>query len=395
MIWKLLKRNISFWQISGYAIATLIGLTIVMTAVQFYGDLRTALETPADGEISIAPGQNLVISKPVSLGATFSGEAPTFSDDEIGEIEAQAWSGRVARFQAADFSVFAGVNFGGRGLTTALFFESVPDDLVDIDPDDWFFDPAEPMIPIVISKDYLSLYNFGFAASGRMPVVSESIIKSVPLSVTLTGNGRRETFSARIVGFSSWLNTIAVPQSFMDWAHASFGTGENAGPSRLIVEVEDISDPEANKFMEDRNYEIAGPDNSLGRTAFILNLITSVVIAIGVVITLLALFILVLSLYLLIQKNRKTVSGLLLLGYTPAAVSQSYMLLVAAVNLAVMILASVAVFVAHEYWGKMFESSDYDIGSISNVLLLGAGLIILITLINWGVIRRLVRRNFR
>ena len=104
-------------------------------------------------------------------------------------------------FQAADFKVWAGVDFGGRGMSTALFFESVPDSIVDVDPELWKFNPSAPEIPIIISKDYLTLYNFGFAASGNMPMLSEGMIGSVPLTITISGAGNTTTLPGRIVGF--------------------------------------------------------------------------------------------------------------------------------------------------------------------------------------------------
>ena len=44
----------------------------------------------------------------------------------------------------------------------------------------------------------------------------------VPLKLSLSGNGRQEWVDARIVGFSSRLNTIAVPEEFMQWANSEF-----------------------------------------------------------------------------------------------------------------------------------------------------------------------------
>ena len=40
IIWKLLRQHISKGQLIGFAIANLIGLTIVLLAVQFYRDVR-------------------------------------------------------------------------------------------------------------------------------------------------------------------------------------------------------------------------------------------------------------------------------------------------------------------------------------------------------------------
>ena len=210
MIGSVLRHNISKVQIAGYALATLVGLTIVAVAVQFYTDVSQALGGRADAS-ALIDGRRMVISRTVSIKDTFRGSAPAFSDGDIADIAAQPWAAGVTPFTAADFAVRASVQLGGRGMSTALFFESLPDRLIDIDPSVWTFDPSHPEIPVMIPKDYLTLYNFGFAASGGMPAVSESMLSQVPLSVTLTGNGRSETLPARIAGYSDWLNTIAVP----------------------------------------------------------------------------------------------------------------------------------------------------------------------------------------
>ena len=41
IVWRLLRKNISAAQIAGYAIANLVGLSIVLTAIQFYRDVNS------------------------------------------------------------------------------------------------------------------------------------------------------------------------------------------------------------------------------------------------------------------------------------------------------------------------------------------------------------------
>lgn len=397
MIWKLLRRNISIWQIAGYAFSTLIGLTIVLVALQFYSDVSAGLNDSDadDGGLGLISKRNIVISKPVGLKSSISGKAPSFSEADIEEIRRQKWSGAVMPFQAADFKVWAGLDLGGRSLSTALFFESVPDSIVDIDSAQWTFDPSSPLIPIIIPKDYLSLYNFGFAASGNMPMLSEGMISSVPLTVTIAGRGKTATIPARIVGFSSWLNTVAVPQAFMDWAHAAFGEEEAAAPSRLVVEIADPADPAVDEFMTARAYEVAGPKNDLGRVSFFLTLLTTVIAGIGALITLLALGILILSLYLLVQKNRKAISGLLLLGYTPRQISSRYFSLVLCVNISVLLLSCLALPFIQRLWTPALEALSMNAASFWTTFACAALIMIVISTLNLLTIRRLVTRCFR
>ncbi len=42
MVWNLLKKNISVAQIAGYAVANLVGLAIVLSAICLYCYLRSA-----------------------------------------------------------------------------------------------------------------------------------------------------------------------------------------------------------------------------------------------------------------------------------------------------------------------------------------------------------------
>lgn len=395
MIWKLLRKNISIWQIAGYALATFIGLVIVLVALQFYRDVSVCLRLDNDeGGVSLVSKRNIVISKPVGLKSTLSGDAPSFTTAEIEDLNRQKWSGAVMPFQAADFKVYAGLDLGGRSLSTALFFESVPDSIVDIDPALWHFDPAQPEIPIIVSKDYLTLYNFGFASSGNMPMLSEGMIGSVPLTVTIAGNGNTATLPARIVGFSSWLNTVAVPQSFMNWAHDSFGHASVPQPSRLVVELADPASPDVDKYMEAHGYEVAGPKNDLGRLSFFLTLLTSVIAGIGALITLLSLGILVLSLYLLVQKNRKAISGLLLLGYTPSEVAAKYSAMVLCVNGAVLLLSCAAIPLVQSLWRPGLEALAIAPSSVWPTIAVGAGIIIVISTLNILTIRRLVKQCF-
>lgn len=394
MIWKLLRHNISVWQIAGYAAATLVGLVIVMVAVQFYRDAARTLGADGDGGVGLLSSRNLVISKPVGLSATLSGQTPSFSPSEIEEIEAQPWASAVSPFQAADFGVRAGVELGDRAMHTALFLESVPDRLLDIDERSWKFDPENPSVPIIISKDYLALYNFGFAASGHMPMINESMLSSVPLTITLSGNGNQATLPGRIVGYSDWLNTVAVPQAFMDWAHGRFGAGPVARPSRLVIEVSDPSDPSIESFLSAHDYELAGPGNDIGRAAFFLRLITTVIVAVGAVITVLALGILVLSLFLLVQKNRRAISGLLLLGYTPSEVSACYIKLVAWVNLAVLVVACCALAVLAPMWQGALAAIDIEGASVLVSIGVGTLIMVAITIINICVIKRLVKKVY-
>lgn len=394
LVRRLLRRNISTSQLVGFAAANLVGLLIVLTALQFYRDVTATW----DDEDSFISRDYLIISKHIGgLGSFMGGTKSTFSEAEISDLEAQPWSRRVGKFSSAGFNVNASVNMGGNTLGTALFLEAIPSDFFDVKPENWTFAPGQRQpLPVIISKDYLTLYNFGFATSRGLPQISESMIGMVPLKLSLSGNGMQQYVDARVVGFSSRLNTIAVPEEFMDWANASFAEkGAESQPSRLIVEVSSPGDPAVNGYMDAHGYEIAGDKVDNGRAAFFLSVVTTIVVAVGVVISALAFFILLLSIFLLLQKNRLKMHQLMLLGYRPGDISKQYDMLVVIVNLFVLVVASSAVAFASGLWQKSLGSIGAESASIWPTLLVGLCIVAVITVGSVLAINRSVKRVFR
>lgn len=393
-VWRLLRRNISAGQIAGYALANLVGLTIVLTAVQFYRDITSVW----DDEDSFISSDYMILSKKVPGSGLFfesNGESVRFSPEEVAELERQPWVKEVGEFTAADFNVYARIDMAGNSLGSALFLESIPDDFFDISPEGWNYRPGESkFVPVIISKDYLSLYNFGFATSRGMPQLSEDLIGLVPLRLSLSGNGRQEWLDARIVGFSSRLNTIAVPAEFMNWANERYSETPPEQPSRLIVKLDRPGDPQAENYIREHGYETAGDRANNGKTAFFLSIVTGIVVAVGLIISLLAFFILMLSIYLLLQKNREKIRNLMLLGYSPSQVARYYNTIVLTVNTLVLIIATAVMLIGSAFWRKPLESLGVTPASPWFVILLGVVIISLISLGNVIAIRGRIRRDF-
>lgn len=389
-VWRLLRRNISAAQLAGYAVANLVGLAIVITAVQFYRDI-TSVWNADDSFIS---RDYLILSHKVSgLGSMLGGGPATFSDDEIARLEQQPWVRRTGRFTASGFNVAAAVDMGGRSLNTALFLESIPSEFFDLVPDGWNWKPGQP-VPVVISKEYLTLYNFGFASSRGLPQVSEKMVSMVPLRLSLSGAGSQQWVPARIVGFSSRLNTIAVPEEFMTWANERFADEGPQQPSRLIVEVNTPGDPAIKRYLESNSLESAGDKVDNGRAAYFLSVATAVVIAVGAVICLLAFFILLLSIYLLLQKNREKLHDLMTLGYSPGRVAKLYYIITASINAVVLIGAIVAMLIGSALWKAPLASIGVSTSSPLVSCLIGLAIMSLITAGNFLAIRHNVRRTF-
>ncbi len=387
LMWKLLRKHISTPQLIGFSIANLIGLSIVILAVQFYCDVLPVFTD----EESFIRKDYLIITRNISSAGAIMGTSAEFSDEDIADIEQQPWCRRVGKFTSSKFSIIASIGGGTSPMIrTMFFFESIPNNFIDVDSTSWHFDPQRPQVPVILSREYLSLYNFGFAATQGMPKVSEGEVSSVPLTFNLAGNGHSDMMNGRIVGFSNRLNTIIVPDEFMRWANARYGTGEVQQPLRLVVEVNRPGDPKIQAYMDAHKYMIAGDKMASSKTYYFLTLIIIIVIVIGVLISLLSFFVLMLSIYLLLQKNTKKLQDLIMLGYSPRQVSAPYVKMVVLINVAVLIASIVLMLVARGCYMPMLREMGTNGGTIIPALIVAVVIMAAITAGNVWAIRRKV-----
>lgn len=337
LVWKLLRKHVSLPQLAGFFLANLFGMVIVLLGVQFYKDIIPVFR---DGD-SFMKKDYLIVTKKISTLGSFVGKSNTFTEQDIKEIKDQPFTKSVGTFQPSQFKVSAGLGMESAGirLSTEMFFESVPDEYVDVNLDKWHFDENSQEIPIIIPRNYLNLYNFGFAQARSLPKLSEGLMGMVQLDIMLRGNGDLEKYKGNIVGFSNRLNTILVPEEFMAWANRRFAPNSNARPSRLIVEVNNPADASIAKFFQKKGYETEDNKLDTGKTAYFLRLMIGIVLAIGLFISILSFYILMLSIYLLLQKNTVKLENLLLIGYSPAKVALPYQLLTVLLNVLVLLLA--------------------------------------------------------
>lgn len=386
MVWKLLRQHISVSQLAGFFLANLCGMIIVLLGIQFYRDVLPVF-TQGD---SFIKKDFVIVSKKVSTLGTLVGKSSTFSTGDVAKIEEQPFTKSVGRFLPSQFKVSAGMGMQGIRMSTDMFFESVPDEFVDVKLDKWTFDPSSDVVPIIIPRNYLNLYNFGFAQSRNLPQLSEGVMGMVNLDIRIMGNGQVKQLKGNIVGFSNRLNTILVPETFMNWANAAYGTGQKAEPSRLIVEVNNPTDERIAKFFQQKGYETEGNSLDAGKASWFLKVVIGIVLSVGLLISVLSFYILILSIYLLLQKNSTKLENLLLIGYSPARVARPYQLLTIILNLVVLALGVVAVIAVRSLYLDTVMNLYPDAGSGSVLPSVVTGIIIFIgvSALNIVIIRR-------
>nr|WP_297267070.1 ABC transporter permease [uncultured Prevotella sp.] len=391
LVWKLLRQHISIPQFAGFAFANLFGMLIVLFGFQFYQDVLPVF-TQQD---SFMKADYLIMSKKIGMGNTISGRTNTFSGSEIDDVSSQKFVKKVGKFTSTEYKVDASMGVNGVNvLNSELFFESVPDGFVDVPLKDWKYEPGSKEVPIILPRTYINMYNFGFAQSHSLPKISDGLVGMIDFEIFIQAGGKKEQFKGKVIGFSSRLNTILVPQAFMDWSNHEFAPEDHSDPTRLIVEVGNPADENISQYLDENGYEVETDKLDAEKTTYFLRMMVTMVMVVGLVISILSFYILMLSIYLLVQKNSSKLENLLLIGYSPANVSKPYQLLTMGLNIVVLIVAWVVLFFLRSYYMDFIETlfPDIDEGSMLPAILLGLVLFFIVSVLNIIAIRRKVMK---
>ena len=383
LIWKLLRKHISVFELAVFFVANLIGMAVILAGIQIYSDLSPMLT----GEKSLIGNDYMIISRPIER---VGGETPKISEAEIEALRGEAFVENLGIFASSKFRVDGGIEFKGKQLSTMMFFESVPNEFIDVDSEEWNYEEGDNIVPIILPRNYLNLYNFGFSQTQGLPNITEEMIKRVEISLRIMGNGHTDYYSGYVVGFSDRLNTILVPMSFMTWANDYYSEDYSGDATRLILEVQNPSAPEVVEYMAEHNFVAEDKPSESNKALFLLQVCVAVIVCIGAVFSMLSIIILTLSIYLLLQKNVTKLENLVLIGYKPSYVAMPYILMTMILNVSIYLISIVLVSYGQGmymgYIGKLFGVTLE--ASPATAIVAGLMLTAAITLFNFFIIYR-------
>lgn len=387
---KLLLRHISLSQLFGFFISNLVGMLIILSALQIYADISPMLN---NGNSFMKP-ENMVLSKKVTTYNTISGSAPSFAEYELDDIRKQPFVKEISPFVPALFDVklSLGSEHLGMNMTTDMFLEALPSKYIDVDLSKWEYIEGAPL-PMIIPRNYLNLYNFGFAASRQLPALSESILSDVPFKLRIRGNNKQLELETHVVGYSNEINTILVPLEFMEYANSRFAAGEEAKVSRIVMEVENPTDEAIIDFINESGYVLEGDTSDTSKVKYFLRVLVSIAIFIGGLISALSLYVLLLSIFLLLQKLTAQIDTLLLLGYKLHSIAIPYCLLGVFLNLLSLVLAIFSVSYIQGIYTPLLTKvyPQFEAISMSTTVTIGVVLVVVISIINSVAITQKVK----
>lgn len=386
LVWKLLRQHISLPQFAGFLFANLFGMIIVLLGVQFYNDILPVFTA----EDSFMKGDYVVISKQIGGAMGTSGSSAAFSDDEVAQLQSQPFMEKVGTFVGNDFKATATMGVSGTiVLNSEIFLQSIPDDFVSVAGEEWSYKDGSGVVPVILPRTYINIYNFGFAKSRSLPRISDGLASTIDLNLHISGNGQQTDVKGRVIGFSTRMGEILVPRSFMSWANKVYASPENTGAMRLVAQVAMPMAEQAESYMTQHGYEVEDNEQNARKATYFLRLVVTLVLIVGLVISVLSFYILMLSIFLLVQKNSEKLRNLLLIGYSPTQTARPYQLLTLMLNGVVLVLSLVVVLVVRNYYMDVVYTVFPQIEESTMLPAVACGIVLfgVVTLVNNVAIR--------
>jgi len=379
MLLKLQKRTLVISQIIGYALTLLIGVTIILVTTQFFFDIKPLLFK----QTNVFKSKSAIISKNISIFKTIDKEKIYFTNEEIIDLKNQPFIKNISNFNSATFKInaYSKKTDSVPAFYTDLFFESIPDKYIDVETDEWKWNNSLDFIPIIIPENYLNLYNFGFAESQGLPVLSKNTITQIEFNIQISGNHKSKDYKSKIVGFSNKVNSILVPEEFLSWANKEYGRINENKISRILIEFNNPTDKTILKYFNENNYSINKDKLEFSKLVFFFKAALIFVFIIAIIIIVLSVSFVLLSLNLILQKNKELLLNLYNIGYSYKRISKFYQVIISSITLISIITGLIISNLIRQYYlTKIVDLFDFTV-THNMTYMFGLLLIILLVLV--------------
>ncbi len=368
---------------SRYVMATAglsIALLLIFAAVQIQANYNKLLHGKSNQD-SLA--NFLVLNKEVNektIGAT------TLTDAEITDLKKQPFVEEIGMLTPSRFKVAAQSISNRLPFYTDLFFESVPDEFIDVQTEEWKWNENSAFIPMIIPNMFLDMYNFGFATSQNLPQLSQELVKNIPIQIDITTPQGVVNYYGKVVGFSDRISSVLVPQTFMDWANSKFGTSQSAKPSRIVIKTKDAGDPALTDYLNKHGLSTSADKTRFSKYRKVVDTVVNISWLTGAVMLLFALLIFSLFIQLTIASCKEEISLLIILGAAPKQLQQFLMKRFFPPNIIIIIIV-IAIIAVLQFLSKRFlQAQNMYVNTFISLYTIAAALLMLIVL--W-----LVNRN--
>ena len=385
---KIIRTGVGKWRFIAAGAGLSIALLLILSAVQIQVNYHELLYGSGNQD-SIA--NFLVINKKIDGNSLTN----TLSAQDIQQLKSQPFVQSIGQLTSSRFKVSAQSPSERFPFYTDLFFESVPNEFIDVQSTDWTWKEGSANIPLIIPNQFLDLYNFGFAPSQNLVQLTQSMVMALPVVINIHHNGQVIPFTGRVVGFSDRISSVLVPQNFLDWANKQYGSHQAGETSRVVIQTKDPGNPALVQYLKENKLVTDADKTRFSKYRQIVNAIVSASWITGAIMLLFALLVLSLFIQLTISSTKKEIGLLITLGASPKQLQQFLLRQFLPGNLIITIL-SLLVITALQFWvQKLLANQNMNVSPWISVYTIMAALAIILVLwfVNIRTIKKYVQLN--
>jgi hypothetical protein len=317
---KLLLRTQHRSRLWAALLSLCIGTTLLLLSVMIWWNFR---------ELLFGKNQNdtigstfLIIGKRVTEQNMGVQNATLFSALEISDLKTAPQVEDVGLISSNHFPVYA--MLGGKlAFATDMVLESVPDKFLDKMPAEWQWQPGSKDLPIIVSSQFLDIYNYVFAPSQGLPQLSEGSVKSIALNFKVGKGDSSESLLAHVVGFSDRIGSVLAPQAFIDYGNKKYGkAGLDETTSQIILKTKDPSDTKFATYLQKHDYNTNSQNLRWSKIRAIVEVVTSATGILALLLMGIGTLVFILFIELTIARAQNSLTLLLQIGYSPHYLSR-------------------------------------------------------------------------
>lgn len=317
------KNIVSFLDPSGNKISRitgfvglLIGCTLLLCSLQMYVNINELVKPKEQKKTGYD-----FISVTKSITNENMGKDNRFTQQDLELIKQQPFLTEAAPLLGNQFRAKASAG-DVIPFSTDLFLESIQNDFLDTLPASFNWQPGQETIPIIFSADFLELYNV-FAPAQGLPQISEQSIQSVSIYIDCYGpSGVKLSFKGQVVALSNRINSVLVPESFLEWANQKLAASVNENPSRVFIKTKDANNPELLSYIEKNGLHVNKDITKFGRVKQILRAVITGLGGFSLMVILLAMMVFSFYIQLVIARSKDNLTLLKTIGYSPKTLTQ-------------------------------------------------------------------------
>ena len=320
MLKKLLLRTQHRSRLWAALLALCIGTTLLLLSVMIWWNFRELLY--GKNQNDTLGSTFLIIGKKVTEQNMGVANATIFSPEDVDSLRQAPEVLDVGVITSNHFPVYA--MMGGKlGFATDLPLECVPDNFIDKMPEEWKWQPGSINLPIIVSSQFLDIYNYVFAPSQGLPQLSEGSVKTLALNLKVGSGDRVETFTAHVVGFSDRIGSVLAPKSFIDYGNQRYGRpGEQEAPSQLIIKAKDPSDTKFGAYLQRHDYNTNSQNLRWSKIRAIVEVVATGTGFLAMLLMGIGTLVFILFIELTIARAQQSLTLLLQIGYSPHSLSK-------------------------------------------------------------------------